>query len=362
MIVAKNVLFLAFGVTSMGGQASAACTSIESITCAPTSTAPTLDGNSEEWSSVEQFETPLTGALTSVPYPRGSGSAKIRCSYDAERIYFLFEVPGAYRFSTEDNTKCASISTMFKMGEDATFFNMGGCPLGDKCESDPEGCESYKVDLGGHWELKTTTMGVAYGTNEDTGNDLVANKDDEYSVYPTCRYDDDDAKAANEWEGAWLHSNPTAAERSAAEDVYVFEMARSLQTVSTESDAQLEPGTAIDFGIAFWDPNELDRDEGWTDAGHYVTGCSRDWISLRLVDADGNIKEDSDEGTDQDIEQEPITADVTADKDSDPGSDKGNEPDSAMVEGTSAAAFSGANVIFGFVSYALACVVKGFIV
>ncbi|KAL7553459.1 hypothetical protein ACHAWF_016741 [Thalassiosira exigua] len=286
MIVAKNVLFLAFGVTSMGGQASAACTSIESITCAPTSTAPTLDGNSEEWSSVEQFETPLTGALTSVPYPRGSGSAKIRCSYDAERIYFLFEVPGAYRFSTEDNHHCASISTMFKMGEDATFFNMGGCPLGDKCESDPEGCESYKVsslalhtfykmrenvyqskhpppfakylrplaqvDLGGHWELKTTTMGVAYGTNEDTGNDLVANKDDEYSVYPTCRYDDDDAKAANEWEGAWLHSNPTAAERSAAEDVYVFEMARSLQTASAESDAQLEPGTAIDFGIAFW--------------------------------------------------------------------------------------------------------------
>jgi hypothetical protein len=300
---------------------------------------------------------------------------------------------------------------MFKMGEDATFFNMGGCPLGDKCESDPEGCESYKVsalalhvykmhemfinpntrhpfakhlrpfaqvDLGGHWELKTTTMGVAYGTNEDTGDDLVANKDDEYAVYPTCRYDDNDAKAANEWEGAWLHSNPTAAERSAAEDVYVFEMARSLQTASAESDAQLEPGTAIDFGLAFWDPNELDRDEGWTDAGHYVTGCSRDWISLRLVDADGNIKEDSDEGTDQDIEQEPITADVTADeasdpqepitadvtadKDSDPGTDKGNEPDSAMVEGTSAAAFSGANVIFGFVSYALACVVKGFIV
>jgi hypothetical protein len=142
---------------------------------------------------------------------------------------------------------------MFKMGEDATLINMGGCPLAGDCEAAPEGCDPYKVDLGGHWELKGTEMGVAYGTNEGTGDDAIANKDDEYAVGAFCRFDDDDDDAANEWEGAWLHTNPTQIEREAAEEgFYVFEMARSLQTASDETDAQLEPGTVIDFGFAFW--------------------------------------------------------------------------------------------------------------
>ena len=262
MTFAKNI-FLAFGVISLGGQASAAtCTSIESITCVPVSKSPILDGDSEDWSNVETFEVPITGAMTSQPYPRGNGSAKIQCVHDAERVYFLFEVPGLYRFSTEDNHKCASISTMFKMGELATLLNMGGCPMAGDCTTVPEGCDPYKVDLGGHWELKTTEMIKAYGINEGTGNDLVANKDDEYAVGPYCRFDDDDDKAANEWEGAWLHSSPIAIERAATatgaddededEGSYIFEMSRSLQTASTETDAQLEAGKAIDFGFAFW--------------------------------------------------------------------------------------------------------------
>ena len=70
---------------------------------------------------------------------------------------------------------CASIS------ED---FNMGGCPLAmgpDKCDVVPGGCESHLVDIGGHWELKTTQMGVTYGVDLETGtgNDPIANKDDE---------------------------------------------------------------------------------------------------------------------------------------------------------------------------------------
>ena len=89
-------------------------------------------------------------------------------------------------------------------------------------------------------------MGVAYGINNATGDDAVANKDDEYAVSPYCRVDDDDENAANEWEGAWTYVNDT--------DVgsYIFEMSRSLSTASTESDAQLVPGEAIDFGFAMW--------------------------------------------------------------------------------------------------------------
>lgn len=125
MIFTNNIIFLAFGVTSLASQASAAdCTTVESITCVPVSKAPTLDGNAADWSTVEVFEAPLTGALTSTPYANGDGHVKIQCVYDTERIYFFFQVPGAYRFSTEDNHKCASMSTMFKMGEDASLFNM----------------------------------------------------------------------------------------------------------------------------------------------------------------------------------------------------------------------------------------------
>lgn len=287
MIFNKNI-FLAFGVTSLASQASADCTSIESITCVPVTVAPTLDANTDDWSSVEVFEAPLTGAMTTVPYPQGNGNAKIQCVYDAENVYFLFEVPGSYRFSTEDNHLCAAVSTMFKMGEEAELFNMGGCPLAEayECESAPEGCAPYKVDIGGHWELRTTTMGELYGTNNATGNDLVANNDDEYAVSPYCRFDDDDAKAANEWSGAWNHTNAI----EASDGSYIFEMSRSLTTASNETDAQLKAGTAIDFGFAFWDPLEMDA-SGWTDSGHYVTGCSADWISLRLVDENGDFEE-----------------------------------------------------------------------
>ena len=70
---------------------------------------------------------------------------------------------------------CASISEV---------FNMGGCPLAmgpDKCDVVPGECDGHLVDVGGHWELKTTQMGVTYGLDLEsgTGNDPIANKDDE---------------------------------------------------------------------------------------------------------------------------------------------------------------------------------------
>lgn len=92
------------------------------------------------------------------------------------------------------------------------IFLQGGCPLADaaNCAEAPEECEDYKVDLGGHWELMTTEMGTLYGTNDLTGNDEAANKDDEYSVGPYCRFDDNDAKAANEWKGTYCRLSMTS--------------------------------------------------------------------------------------------------------------------------------------------------------
>ena len=109
----------------------------------------------------------------------------MKCTYDSTHIYMAFEVPGPYRFDPNDDHLCASISTMWKVGEDATYMNMGGCPHvsygGSKCSGVPSDCHPFRVNLGGHWELKTTEMGVAYGEDLTTGsgNDLIANKDDE---------------------------------------------------------------------------------------------------------------------------------------------------------------------------------------
>ena len=63
-------------------------------------------------------------------------------------------------------------------------------------------------------------------------------------------------------------------------------MSRLLTTASDYSeDVQLEEGETYDFGFAYWDPFESDI-EGWSKAGYYVTGCSRDWVSLKLATED----------------------------------------------------------------------------
>mgnify|MGYP005841288447 CR=1 FL=1 len=70
-----------------------------------------------------------------------------------------------------------------------------------------------KVDIGAHWELSGTQPNTLYDVSSTvaqgrqaeggTGNDPIANKDDEYAFSPYCRFDDDDANADNEWAGAW---------------------------------------------------------------------------------------------------------------------------------------------------------------
>jgi hypothetical protein len=123
MILAKNIVLAFIGASLVARQTNAECSSLESITCVPTSTAPTLDGDVSDWSSIESFESSLVGAMTGSEYPHGN--LKVQCVYDAEKVYFLFEVPGPYRFDTEDNHLCAAMSTMMKMGPDAQLCECG---------------------------------------------------------------------------------------------------------------------------------------------------------------------------------------------------------------------------------------------
>ena len=81
---------------------------------------------------------------------------------------------------------------------------------------------------------------------------------------------------------------------SNTDDKYVFEMSRLLKTASSKTDAQLEAGQKIGFGVAYWDPN-FSEDAGWNAPSHYVTGCSQNWIDLVLATPDMDL-DSTDEG------------------------------------------------------------------
>ena len=83
-----------------------------------------------DWDSVEVFETPLTGALTSKVYDAGN-NIKIQCVYDADNIYFLYQIPGKYMFDATNNH----------------------CPLSEavNCDEVTEGCARFAVDIGAHY-------------------------------------------------------------------------------------------------------------------------------------------------------------------------------------------------------------------
>jgi len=108
-------------------------------------------------------------------------------------------------------------------------------------------------------------------------DDPIANNDDEYAVSQYCRLDDNGADAGNEWSGAWAHSNPVEGEAG----TYTFELSRLLITKSLTTDAQLAAGGTFQFGIAYWDPFQIEE-SGWSDSGHYLTGCASEWIDLVL--------------------------------------------------------------------------------
>ncbi|KAI2513623.1 Ethylbenzene dehydrogenase [Fragilaria crotonensis] len=260
----------------------AACSVAQKMTCKFTSTAPTLDGNFSDWSSVEGIETDIYD-ISGTKY--ADGAVMYKCVYDASNIYFALMIPGPYRFNATNNQMCPSIATMFKVGTMATFYNMGGCPDAispDSCSGGiPEQCDEYRVDIGAHWETSTSEQGLLYAVNSTTGTGegAVTELGDEYAVSPYCRASDDGEGAGNEWAGAWAHTDPS---ETGADGHYHFELSRLLKTKSSKTDKQvLTAGETYSFGIAYWDPFQSDEN-GWTDAGHFLTGCANQWIDLEL--------------------------------------------------------------------------------
>lgn len=91
-----------------------------------TITPPILDGIADEWTNVTVYELPLISNLDpTISYPHGNGAVQMQCVYDAEKVYFVFHVPGMYAAGGEDNVQMnAAISTIFKIGQEASLSNM----------------------------------------------------------------------------------------------------------------------------------------------------------------------------------------------------------------------------------------------
>jgi hypothetical protein len=277
-----KIVFAAFLASLVVASSDAVCPQPATLTCKYASKKPKLDGNLQDWSKVKGIEIDLFN-INLVEYY--GGAATYKCLYDDKYIYFALSIPGPYRFDADDDHKCASIATMFKIGQQATFVDMGGCPDAlspDACSSGvPPQCDEHRVDIGAHWELSGTEQGTLYKMNSTlaSGNDPVANLDDEYAVSPYCRIDDNGEGASNEWSGAWSHTDSS---EDGAVGEYHFELSRLLKAKTSTTDLQvLSPGETYSFGIAYWDPFQTE-DSGWSDADHFLTGCADQWTDLVL--------------------------------------------------------------------------------
>jgi hypothetical protein len=242
------------------------------LTCVPAKAKPVLDGKLDEWVAVQGLNSSIQQPISLNQYP--GGETMYKCMYDTTTIYFALQIPGEYSFNETLPGLTPAVGLQHKIGPNATFFNMGGCPEAVKACANGTVCDSYRVDIAPHWITFQTQQGVAYGVGGNSGTVL----DDHYAVSPVCLLDDDEGvpDGKSEWAGAWSHTNPVSGELG----IYQFELARSLTTPDPTVDVQFAPGNTYESGFAFWDPFETQ--DGWTVAGHYVSGCGKDYIRLTL--------------------------------------------------------------------------------
>ena len=309
-----------------------------------------VDGTAEDWDSCSSPQANLTMRQVGVA---GAGTdsvadaVRVRFAHDGTHIYVLTQINGRYFFNlTGSNTRSHSFSFMWKVGANATLFNMGGCRIANVanqydcdavqsvCANTQCNCEGYMTDV---WHMETSDPGALPGVqypwrgpnvfpNNGTGfqslgyaptmlgeyqpsverlyqgNDHTSNSDDEFSVHPCLRGDDgatsphllryrrlDENTYRNQLRYAWSHSAINSYRypfgSNGNDGVYTYEMSRPLRT-NENTDAQFVVGQDAFYGVAFWIPPNVDGD--WTDAGHYVAPTNFQFGRVTLVAATGN--------------------------------------------------------------------------
>ena len=314
-------------------------------TVAPYCVGLEVDGAADEWESCGASETTLDMMQVEVAgagNDRLQGALRVRFANDGTNIYVLAQVNAPYYFNlTGANELSHSFAVMWRVGESATMFNMGGCTIPgvvdqyncsavqSMCTSNPSQCDcaDYLTDV---WHMETSSPGALPGvqypyrgpvlfTNSDgtyssygynpqmlgmyqpaverlfSGNDHTSNSDDEFSVHPCIRDDDASSKAhlsrylqrnmytyRNQLRYAWSHSAINSYQypfaTNGADGTYIFEFSRPL-TTNENTDAQFSVGGDGYYSFALWIPPALGGE--WIAAGHYVAPA--DLISFGKV-------------------------------------------------------------------------------
>lgn len=208
-----------------------------------------VDGVADEWESCNAQEQTMT--LRQVPDVPDSTEDKIidgirfRFAHDGTNVYLLAVVKGPYYFNlTAGNRFSNAIAVMWKVGKDATMFNMGGCSvptppdasgpydcekIKENCDLEPTDC-SCNTSLVDVWHLETGRPGAIPGVlypyrgpvvhpNDAgsyrtlgydperlgmyqpsvqrlfSGDDPTSNSDDEFAVHPCLREDDGSSRS-----------------------------------------------------------------------------------------------------------------------------------------------------------------------
>uniref|UniRef100_A0A0D6R9N7 Cytochrome c-552/DMSO reductase-like haem-binding domain-containing protein n=1 Tax=Araucaria cunninghamii TaxID=56994 RepID=A0A0D6R9N7_ARACU len=265
-----------------------------------------LDGNPKEWGNIMGYSFPLLPALDpDIDKQYTAGEMTVKALHDGHNIFFLLQVPGAYRYVKGKSTRCPSVALMFQVGNHAAYHNMGDCKeTSESCSS--KSCHGHEVDIM-HFSIGTAIPGRLYGANiidnvKHTGADTFGHLVDLYAWNPHCRYLDGlgpegngngtSSSAQNDWQGGWWHDSiddssgllESASPYSSSGDdgTYAFEFARPLHTLDhLQQDVQFSIGQEHKFSAAFWYPV---NENPWTGSSHYSVSC--DWVTLEILPAE----------------------------------------------------------------------------
>ncbi|KAL6525897.1 hypothetical protein OROMI_030292 [Orobanche minor] len=211
----------------------------------------TVDGKVDDWNDVDGSDFPLLPALDpDADKEYNAGKLTLKALHDGKEAYFMLQVNGDYAYTQGDDSKCASVSLMFQIGENATYHRMGGCgEAPDACTN--KTCHGNEVDIM-HFSLGNAIPGRLYGGNpvdnsEGYGGDRFGHLVDVYAWNPHCRFLDgispsgNDTSAQNDWQGSWWHSSLTDHSGFIKDDspyasegqkgTYYFEFSRPLRTM-----------------------------------------------------------------------------------------------------------------------------------
>ena len=291
-----------------------------------------VDGTADDWQSCGTTETTLdlvqTG-LAGAGTDRLPSALRVRFANDGTNIFVLAQVDAKYYFNlTGANELSHSFGVMWRVGVNATMFNMGGCPISGvsneydcgavqtRCTTNQCDCASYLTDV---WHMETSSPGAlpgvqypwrgpvlfpnsdgtysSYGYNPEelgmyqpaverlfSGNDHISNSDDEFSVHPCLRDDDASTKThltsyrqtsfytyRNQLRYAWSHSAINSYRYPFAtngdDGTYTFEFSRPLRT-NENTDAQFTANGDGYYSFALWIPPSVGGE--WIASGHYV--------------------------------------------------------------------------------------------